>query len=99
MQTYFKKWKIKINEEKTKLIIMAAKHRNRNKPARIQIGNTKIEEEKTVKYLGVKIDNKLKMHHQAKEVIKKGYEAMSYIYPYINHQSPLSTKMKKQLYI
>lgn len=99
LETYFNKWKLKINVEKTQLTVFNHKHnRNHNFQHTVSMYDTIIEETDTIKYLGVHLDRKLLFKKHIEQTRRKARVAKSYIYPYIQKTNPLSRKLKIQLY-
>lgn len=62
---------LKINPEKTKYMCSV---NYRNNPIRVKIRNTQIERVKCIRYLGIKMDNKLKYNEHTKDIAKKFLE-------------------------
>lgn len=98
LERYFHKWKLKINADKTQLIILTQKKKQPRDNIRIRMNGQPIEEKNEVKYLGLTLDKKLTFKKQTQETRRKAGLATSLIYPYILPQNPLSTKMKTTLY-
>lgn len=59
LTSHFKKWKLKINAEKTKAITFKQKTSRPNPPVHLQVNGINIEDEAVVQYLGVHLDSKL----------------------------------------
>lgn len=62
--------KLKLNIDKTKWMVINKKEL-KNTHANIQIGKEKIERVQQIKYLGIILDEKLTLHKQIEEIIKK----------------------------
>lgn len=92
---YFNKWKLKINEEKTRTIIFTK--RTRRRQARVNIGNTAIEEEQHLKYLGVTLDKRLNFNKHIRNTKRKANAAKSLIAPYIHYTTPLNKNLKLRI--
>lgn len=97
LETFFDKWKIKVNTEKTKLIHFTKKLKKSADNNLYFYGET-INEEPVIKYLGVNLDQKLVFSAHIKEVIKKSRNALSSLYPLLNSSSVLELKLKIHLY-
>lgn len=99
LETYFNRWKLRINVDKTQFTIFNHKHnRNHNINNRISMYNTPIEETDTVKYLGITLDRKLTFKQHIETIRKRARIAKSLIYSYIQITNPLSKKLKVRLY-
>lgn len=98
LSEYFGKWKLKINEDKTQIITFTQKKKRPHPPINIQINGVLIEEEKTIKYLGVHLDQKLTFKEHIDQTRKKAAAARKFILPYIQQRVPISRKTKIQLY-
>lgn len=92
---YFNKWKIKINLEKTELIVFS--HKKETVPS-IKIENITVEPKKNVKYLGVILDEKLTFTPHINKTVAKGKASQALLYNLLNRKSPMSTKNKTLLY-
>lgn len=87
----FKKWRTKLNNNKTEAI-MLTKRRPKSLP------DIDVNWSNCVKYLGVKIDSKLNFNEHIKHVCNKALQAMFLLYPIFNKYSHLSLKNKMLLY-
>jgi hypothetical protein len=98
-KTYFKKWKIKLNESKTQAIFFSNR-RTKQIPTRpFKIGDSSINWESTaVKYLGVYLDKRLTFKLHVEYVIKKTSNAIKIIYSLLNRKSQLNIESKLLLY-
>ena len=97
LNKYFTKWKIKLNNSKAEAIFFT--HRRSKLPTKnLQLGSQLIEWKPSVKYLGVKLDTKLKWTSHIKDIKAKGAAAMSTLYPIFNRHSFLSPSNKLLLY-
>lgn len=97
LEQYCNKWKLRINPDKSQLINFSNK-RYQEKFQVAKINDISIPTINTATYLGVKLDYKLKFTDHIKFIKSKGYAAYKYIFPYIKYDSPLTTKLKIQLY-
>ncbi|ERL96083.1 hypothetical protein D910_00989, partial [Dendroctonus ponderosae] len=60
MTTYFDKWKLKVNPRKTELIVFSRKSSNNQILSPLMVQNTPIMPVKEVKYLGFRLDDRLR---------------------------------------
>lgn len=101
LKKYYHKWKIKINQEKCEYIIFRTPSPQcgkqilkREKNITIKIGNYKLKQKKSVKYLGVVLTNLWKNSSQLKQLIKKTNIAKSMLYPVMNVNSKVHKEIK-----
>lgn len=93
--SYFEKWKIKINEEKTQAVFFTRKRKACFYPTtQLKINGTSIPWNDSVKYLGVHMDRKLIFELHVKRQIEKFNMARNMLYPLIRRGSPLSSENK-----
>jgi hypothetical protein len=97
LATFFRKWKIKINDAKTEAIIFSVRRQPRPPPLTSTTGSP-ILWSNQVKYLGLILDTKLKWKSHTEHARNKGMAAMSALYPLFNRRSPLSTRTRLLLY-
>lgn len=93
---YFKKWKVKINKDKTELILFS--RRRPVIPNSLEIMGSVVPYSKHVKYLGVHLDKKLLLDQNLKTLRDKFFIGLRSIYPIFNKTSTLSVKNKLTLY-
>lgn len=94
---YFDQWKIKINENKTEVIIFSKKYK-KEIIEKVVINDLELDIKKSVKYLGVHLDSKLSFSEHIKQTRSKSYAAISALHNLMNKKSALSTKNKIILY-
>ena len=92
LETYYQKWKIKINADKSKSIYFTKKRKD-TKTIDLKFYNN-INNEKTVIYLGVILDTKVNFDAHIDQVINKSNIALKEIYTLINKNSPLDKNLK-----
>jgi hypothetical protein len=97
LNNYFKKWKIKINESKTEAIIFTTRRKPLPPPLKGEQG-TYTEWKKSVKYLGIHLDSKLKFNKHIDELKSKGLAAIGALRPIFNRNSALNIKNKMLIY-
>ncbi|ERL93526.1 hypothetical protein D910_10815 [Dendroctonus ponderosae] len=90
-------WKIKVNTEKTKAMIILKQKPPINTP-KLMLNNTEIPLSKSLKYLGVIIDSKLNFIEHINKIITKGSQTAGILYPLLNQKSKLTLKNKTLLY-
>lgn len=96
---YYRKWKMKLNERKTKVKFFT-KRLTRCLPRRkFKINNHEIEwDRKPVRYLGLQLDKQLTYKNHTEYAIKKSYAALGLLYSLFNRKSPLKVNTKILLY-
>lgn len=94
--SYFTKWKLKINANKTEAILFT---RQRSLPTRVlQIDGFKIPWSRSVKYLGLVLDNRLNWSENTDKLCLKGIKALNALSPVLNRRSCLSSQTKLNIY-
>lgn len=96
LEIYYRKWKIKINSDKTKLIYLSKKKDKPKQP--ITFYNNIIQTEKQCVYLGVTLDTKLTYNNHIKKITGKAHGAIRELYPILAKSSPLDIKLKILIY-
>lgn len=95
---YYKKWKIKLNEDKTELITFTRKFKNNKILTPLTINNTTISERRQVKYLGVYLDKRLTFHNHIRETLRKTDRTIRALYPLIKKNGKLNYENKRLIY-
>lgn len=99
LQQYFHKWKIKINTTKTHAIIFPYNNSRRRIPTiPIRSDDHSVELAKTVNYLGVIFDQKLRYGEHILNAINKTNRCFGALYPLIASKSRLSIDNKQLLF-
>lgn len=99
VDNYFKKWKIRVNSNKTQAILFKYNQSKKRSPTRQLIFNgTIIELSHTVKYLGVTLDHKLNFGKHIESCQTKSLNCFKAIYPLLARKSRMSTVNKLILY-
>lgn len=99
MNTYFKKWKIKINESKSQVVFLTNRKSKQIPTEPFKFGSTEINwETSAVKYLGLYIDKRLTFKNHVEYVIYKLNTAVKILYSLINKKSRLNLNSKLLLY-
>ena len=97
LEKYYNDWKIKINVNKTELVIFSQRTR-KEKLTELKMNDVKISIKDEAKYLGVTLDNKLKFTQHIKNIIQKANMSISKLYCLINRKSNLSLQNKLIIY-
>lgn len=96
---YFRKWKIKINNNKTQAIIFPFNKSPKRLPLRqIQFDASEIRIVNKVTYLGVTLDKKLTFGDHISISCQKAIKAFRSLWPFLNRRSTLSLKNKNLIY-
>lgn len=96
---YMSRWKIKMNEEKTQVILFPYSRSPRLTPNRpLEFENNQIQFSKKVTYLGVIFDEKLLFHKHLEAIREKTAKCMKSLYPLLNRKSKLSHYNKNMVY-
>lgn len=96
LQSYFTKWKLKLNDTKTEAIMFSKK---RKVPSRsLQINDHKIPWANSVRYLGVHLDRRMNWSHHTTQLRLKGIKALGALGPILNKRSNLRSTTKLQIY-
>ncbi|GFS92070.1 RNA-directed DNA polymerase from mobile element jockey [Trichonephila clavipes] len=97
LEDWYKKWKISINPTKTEAVFFSTGNGTR-KPPPIHIQNHPVPWFKTVKYLGVILDENLTFKPHILH-LKHKFRALACIYsPYFARNSPLTLKNRVRIY-
>lgn len=96
LSNYFCKWKLKLNSNKTEAIMFT---RKRSLPKRlVRINSFPIPWSKSVRYLGITLDNKLNWSCNANQLVIKGTKATCALRPILNRKSKISSQTKLRIY-
>lgn len=99
MRDYFLQWKIKINATKLQAIIFPMTRQAVKPTNNILYEDTIVQLEKSIKYLGVTLDEMLKFEEHIDVVIDKAVVSIEKFFPLLQPNSQLSTETKLFLYI
>ena len=90
---YFKRYKIKMNTDKTQAIVFT------NRPTKqlpgnrkIKIDSNKVEWSTSIKYLDLNLDKKLKFKHHIQYAVEKSHRAIKILYSLLNRRSSYCRK-------
>lgn len=95
---YYKKWKIKINADKTALTCFTKRLTKQLPDEILDINQTEIKWTKEMKYLGMILDSRLTMRQHILHINQKIDKAIRLLYPLINRKSILSDRAKVHIY-
>lgn len=96
LHSYFNKWKIMLNTDKTQAIYFTRKRKDCFLPqSSIMFDNYPIQWEQKVKYLGVMLDPKMKFKDHIPYITDKVNILTRILYPFINRNSGLNISNKK----
>lgn len=96
---YYYKWKIKINEDKSKSIFFTRRRARRFIPnCRLRLNNHEITWSNAIKYLGVELDKTLTFGEHVKFTKLKVLKYIRILYPFINRKSKLNFNNKLLLF-
>lgn len=96
---YLNKWKIRINTKKTHAIIFPLNNKRRRVPTiALKSGTSVIELSKSVKYLGVTFDSKLKFGEHISNAVDKTNKCFKALYTMLAPKSRLSINNKRLIY-
>lgn len=95
---YYSKWKIKINENKTDLIVFTKKFTNNKIITPVKINGQDIPVKNDIKYLGVTLDKRLCHHKHVTKTVQKAYGVTRNLYPILKTRSGLTENNKKLIY-
>ncbi|XP_016664374.2 uncharacterized protein LOC100161354 isoform X2 [Acyrthosiphon pisum] len=89
---WFKRWRLKINEQKTVALLFGNKNTKNIPP--IKINDHPIKWSDNVKYLGVTLNRRLGVTQHINTIIKRATIVRGILYPLINKKSPIPLKTK-----
>lgn len=95
---YYKKWKIKINENKTETVTFHRKFTNIKTITKLKLNDKQVKQTSTAKFLGVTLDTRLSFAPHLTDAINRAYAALSKLYPLVNRRSKLTTDNKLTIY-
>lgn len=96
---YCKKWKIKVNENKTEAVFFTRFRSPRKLPNRnLNFNGVDIPWKDEAKYLGLILDKKLTFQKHTQYILEKCEKLVRILYPFINRRSKLNTRNKILLY-
>lgn len=99
LSSYFEKWKIKINTDKTQATFFTNRRAPKYIPDKnVKHSNTEIEWHTETKYLGLVLDKKLKFSKHISHIQQKSQRIIRLLYPLINRKSKMNKANKLILY-
>lgn len=95
IHSYFQKWRLKINPDKTQAIYFTRRRKQKFLPNRkLTVNNIEVDWLTQVKYLGITFDKKLNFSQHVTNVIQKTQKYVKIFYPFISRKSKLFKKTK-----
>lgn len=92
---YCKKWRLKINGNKSEAVLFSRKRAHRHRPhSKIVVDGAEIEWNQSMKYLGMTLDKLLTYRSHTDEVLRKGHRLIRALYPLICRKSRLCLEFK-----
>lgn len=98
LSAYYKKWRLKLNEAKTEVIMFTRRVKNKKPQKKITMSGVVLEWKTEVKYLGLTLDCRLNWKSHLEKARSKMQQAIGAISPIFNRKSPLAEKKKLLLY-
>lgn len=98
IQAYTRKWKIKINGDKTQAIFVSNRRKKQIPKKEINVFNSRVKWSNEVKYLGFIIDKRLTVSYHVDYLIRKVNAAVNLLYPLLNSKSCLCIENKLLIY-
>lgn len=96
---FYYNWKIRIKENKSKIIYFTKRRAQRFLPNnQLHLNNHKIPWSNSIKYLGIELDKKLTFSKHIEYTKLKALKYIKILYPFINRKSKLNIKNKLLLY-
>lgn len=96
---FFRKWKIKINNNKTQAIIFPYNKSPKRLPTRsIKFESSSINIQNQVKYLGVYLDKKLRFRIHIESACDKAIKSFRALWPILNRRSALNITNKNLIF-
>lgn len=95
---FYRKWKIKINTEKTVLMFHTKRRTRQLPPDSIVLDNVIVPRSNSVKYLGFHLDNRLTIKDHVGKTLLKADNICKAMYPYVRRQNMLTKKVKVKIY-
>lgn len=95
---YYKRWKIRINPEKTAVVFHSRRKSKQLPPSSIIINGSSIPVTANAKYLGVIIDNRVNFKNHIEATVMKANNRGRMLYTYLRKHSFATKKLKLKLY-
>lgn len=97
--SYFNRWRIRINGNKSVACLFTKKTAQRHIPnTMVAIGQDEVEWSHNLKYLGLYLDKRLTYKTHVENIVQKTERLVRVLYPLINRKSKLSLQNKVMLY-
>jgi hypothetical protein len=94
LEIFFKRWKIRINGEKTKAMYFTRRRKKELPNKRIKVSGAEIEWSKEIKYLGLILDKTLTFKKHVDYAINKMQNCVRILFPLLNRRSKLNVSNK-----
>ena len=94
---FFRRWRLKINAQKTEPILFSRRNTAALADHKIRIDGAPLDWKQQARFLGVHLDKRLNLKAHLQHVKRCARGATAIIYPLINKRSQLSTPLKVQL--
>lgn len=95
---YYEKWKLRVNANKTELLVLTKKFTNNKIMTPLVLNNTPITPSRKAKYLGIIFDERMYFKPHISHCIQKTFAGQQKLYPLICPRSPLSPANKLTIY-
>lgn len=95
---YYAKWKIKINNDKTKLTFITRRKSKQIPSSDLIINNTLTPWTNELKYLGLHFDKRLSLKTHITKSLTKADTIVRLLYPFINRKAKLDSRVKVHLF-
>lgn len=99
MNSYFHKWKIKVNTAKTQAIFITRRRTKQLPTGPISVGGSEVAWQGSLKYLGFTINTSLTINTHINEVLCKSNRALGLLYTFLYYKSTLSVQIKIHIYL
>lgn len=98
LMDYYNKWKIKVNSNKTEMIVFSRRINDKKLVSPLKFNNQVIKQKDYVKYLGITLDSRLNFHKHIITTLGKAYAVKRTLHPLLHKNSTLSIENKKLTY-
>lgn len=95
---YFRKWKISVNPGKTQLMFHSKRRTKQVPPESVTLNGQIIPRSRTIKYLGVHLDNRTTLRRHIEEKAGAADNLVRVFYPYIRKNNFATKKLKLKIY-
>lgn len=99
MNSYFHKWKIKVNTSKTQALFITRRRTKQLPTGPITLGGSEVPWQGSLKYLGFTITSSLTINAHINDVLCKSNRALGMLYMFLYYKSTLSVEIKIHIYL